>query len=71
MIVRIVRSGQGETVISILIEFHKFWAYENREVIVVDTNNAPVSQSPADETIQPTLTASSSQEAGTEAELPY
>lgn len=27
----IVRCGQGETMISILIEFHKFWAYENRE----------------------------------------
>jgi len=25
------RSGQGETVLSILIEFDKFLAYENRE----------------------------------------
>ncbi|XP_022227072.2 serine/threonine-protein phosphatase 2A regulatory subunit B'' subunit gamma-like [Drosophila obscura] len=27
----LIKSGQGETVVSILIEFHKFWAYENRE----------------------------------------
>lgn len=33
-------SGQGETVISILIEFHKFWAYDNREAIAGDTNHA-------------------------------
>lgn len=33
-------SGQGETVISILIEFHKFWAYDNREAIAGDANNA-------------------------------
>lgn len=24
--------------VSILIEFHKFWAYENREAMVVDSN---------------------------------
>lgn len=28
----------GETMVSILIEFHKFWAYENRETMVVDSN---------------------------------
>lgn len=25
--------GQGETFVSILIEFHGFWAYENREAV--------------------------------------
>lgn len=25
--------------VSILIEFHKFWAYENREAMVVDSTN--------------------------------
>lgn len=25
--------------ISILIEFHKFWAYENREVMIVDSTS--------------------------------
>ncbi|ETN63793.1 phosphatase 2 [Anopheles darlingi] len=28
----LINCGHGETVVSILIEFHKFWAYENREV---------------------------------------
>lgn len=32
-------SGQGDTMASILIEFHKFWAYENREAMVVEANN--------------------------------
>lgn len=32
----LIECGQGETVVSILIEFHKFWAYENREVMVTD-----------------------------------
>lgn len=27
----LVSCGQGETVVSILIEFHRFWSYENRE----------------------------------------
>lgn len=34
----IIDSGQGETMVSILIEFHKFWAYENREAMVIDSN---------------------------------
>lgn len=34
----IIDSGQGETMTSILIEFHKFWAYENREAMVFDSN---------------------------------
>ncbi|KAL1380604.1 hypothetical protein pipiens_014060 [Culex pipiens pipiens] len=33
----LIVSGHGETVVSILIEFHKFWAYENREVMVTDS----------------------------------
>uniref|UniRef100_A0A182NPK6 Serine/threonine-protein phosphatase 2A regulatory subunit B'' subunit gamma n=1 Tax=Anopheles dirus TaxID=7168 RepID=A0A182NPK6_9DIPT len=40
----LIGCGHGETVVSILIEFHKFWAYENREVMVTsaaseDTHN--------------------------------
>jgi len=27
------KSGQGDTMVSILIEFHGFWAYENREAM--------------------------------------
>jgi len=33
----LVRSGQGDTVISILIDLNGFWSYENREVLVVDS----------------------------------
>ncbi|XP_053660690.1 serine/threonine-protein phosphatase 2A regulatory subunit B'' subunit gamma-like [Anopheles marshallii] len=33
----LISCGHGETVVSILIEFHKFWAYENREVMVTST----------------------------------
>lgn len=29
----LISCGQGETFISILIEFHRFWAYENREAV--------------------------------------
>lgn len=32
-------SGHGETVVSILIEFQKFWAYENREAMVLESAN--------------------------------
>ncbi|KAF7998211.1 hypothetical protein HCN44_009609 [Aphidius gifuensis] len=31
--------GQGETMISILIEFHGFWAYENREAMSADSGD--------------------------------
>ncbi|KAK0178320.1 hypothetical protein PV328_002280 [Microctonus aethiopoides] len=31
--------GQGDTMISILIEFHGFWAYENREAMAADTSD--------------------------------
>lgn len=33
----IIRSGQGDTVVSILTDLNGFWSYENREVLVVDT----------------------------------
>lgn len=33
----LINCGQGDTVVSILIEFHKFYAYENRESLIVDT----------------------------------
>ncbi|KAB0803162.1 hypothetical protein PPYR_00132 [Photinus pyralis] len=29
-------SGQGDTFVSILIEFHRFWNYENREAVTAD-----------------------------------
>ena len=32
----LVRSGHGDTVISILTDLNGFWSYENREVLVVD-----------------------------------
>ncbi|XP_037049897.1 serine/threonine-protein phosphatase 2A regulatory subunit B'' subunit gamma-like [Bradysia coprophila] len=35
----LINSGQGDTIVSILIEFHKFWAYENRETMVVESTN--------------------------------
>uniref|UniRef100_A0A182YD94 Serine/threonine-protein phosphatase 2A regulatory subunit B'' subunit gamma n=1 Tax=Anopheles stephensi TaxID=30069 RepID=A0A182YD94_ANOST len=35
----LINCGHGETVVSILIEFHKFWAYENREVMVTSTTS--------------------------------
>lgn len=33
----LVRCGNGDTVISILIDLNGFWTYENREVLVADT----------------------------------
>lgn len=30
----LIRSGAGHTAISILLELHGFWAYENRESLV-------------------------------------
>ena len=32
----LIRSGQGETVISILSDLNGFWSYENREMILQD-----------------------------------
>lgn len=34
----LVRSGQGDTVVSILTDLNGFWSYENREVLVVDSS---------------------------------
>ena len=33
----LVRSGKGDTVVSILTDLNEFWSYENREVLVVDS----------------------------------
>lgn len=33
------KSGQGDTMVSILIEFHGFWAYENREAMAADNGD--------------------------------
>lgn len=35
----LISCGQGETVVSILIEFHRFWSYENRESVVSDATS--------------------------------
>lgn len=32
-------SGQGETVISILIDLNGFWTYENREVLLAEAQD--------------------------------
>lgn len=32
-------SGQGETVISILIDLNGFWTYENREVLLAESQD--------------------------------
>ncbi|XP_050671495.1 serine/threonine-protein phosphatase 2A regulatory subunit B'' subunit gamma-like [Leptidea sinapis] len=32
----LIRSGRGHTALSILLELHSFWAYENREVLAAD-----------------------------------
>eukprot|EP00088_Acartia_fossae_P021839 TRINITY_DN23209_c0_g1_i1.p1 TRINITY_DN23209_c0_g1~~TRINITY_DN23209_c0_g1_i1.p1 ORF type:complete len:444 (-),score=88.77 TRINITY_DN23209_c0_g1_i1:310-1641(-) len=37
----IIRSGNGDTVISILTDLNGFWSYENREVLVVDPSEDP------------------------------
>lgn len=34
-------SGQGETLVSILIDLNGFWTYENRESMVTDTADNP------------------------------
>jgi len=33
----LIRSGQGDTVVSILTDLNGFWSYENREVLVTDS----------------------------------
>jgi serine/threonine-protein phosphatase 2A regulatory subunit B'' len=47
----LINCGQGETVMSILIEFHKFWAYENREAYVADAPAASVSSTAIEEVV--------------------
>ncbi|XP_075223773.1 serine/threonine-protein phosphatase 2A regulatory subunit B'' subunit gamma-like isoform X2 [Lycorma delicatula] len=34
-------SGQGETLVSILIDLNGFWTYENREAMAAETNDEP------------------------------
>ncbi|XP_064622288.1 serine/threonine-protein phosphatase 2A regulatory subunit B'' subunit gamma-like isoform X2 [Lineus longissimus] len=34
----LINSGQGDTVVSILIDLNGFWTYENREVLVAETS---------------------------------
>ena len=41
----LIRSGNGDTVVSILIDLNGFWTYENREVLVNDNNEDSTSQS--------------------------
>ncbi|XP_049939884.1 serine/threonine-protein phosphatase 2A regulatory subunit B'' subunit gamma-like isoform X2 [Schistocerca serialis cubense] len=36
----LINCGQGDTVVSILIDLNDFWTYENREAISTDTNEA-------------------------------
>lgn len=36
-----VSCGQGDTMISILIDLNGFWTYENREAMAADTNDGP------------------------------
>lgn len=35
----LINCGQGDTMISILIEYHGFWAYENRESMAADVGS--------------------------------
>eukprot|EP00095_Tigriopus_kingsejongensis_P000944 maker-scaffold360_size197209-snap-gene-0.28 protein:Tk00944 transcript:maker-scaffold360_size197209-snap-gene-0.28-mRNA-1 annotation:"serine threonine-protein phosphatase 2a regulatory subunit b subunit gamma isoform x2" len=35
----LIRCGHGDTVVSILIDLNGFWTYENREVLVTDSND--------------------------------
>lgn len=37
----LVSCGQGDTMISILIDLNGFWTYENREAMAADTNDGP------------------------------
>jgi serine/threonine-protein phosphatase 2A regulatory subunit B'' len=36
----LVRSGHGHTAVSILLEWHGFWAYENREALAAAADHA-------------------------------
>ena len=43
----LIKSGNGDTVVSILIDLNGFWTYENREVLVND-NSGEDSLSPTE-----------------------
>lgn len=36
----LIRSGHGHTAVSILLELHGFWAYENREALAAAGDHA-------------------------------
>ena len=41
----LIKYGNGDTVVSILIDLNGFWTYENREVLVNDNNDESSSPS--------------------------
>ena len=41
----LINCGQGDTVISILIDLNGFWTYENREVLASDNTNIELEDS--------------------------
>ena len=41
----LVNCGQGDTVVSILIDLNGFWTYENREVLASEPSNIDVDES--------------------------
>lgn len=41
----LINCGQGDTVISILIDLNGFWTYENREVLASDNSNIELEDS--------------------------
>jgi len=41
----LVNCGQGDTVVSILIDLNGFWTYENREVLASDNSNIELEES--------------------------
>lgn len=38
----LIKCGHGHTAVSILVELHGFWAYENREALAHAPENAPL-----------------------------
>ena len=41
----LINCGQGDTVVSILIDLNGFWTYENREVLASDNTNIELEES--------------------------
>ena len=41
----LINSGQGDTVVSILIDLNGFWTYENREVLASDNSSIDLEDS--------------------------